>query len=140
MTTENIGLFKAMNAKMQYLQKRQQVISQNIANANTPEYKPSDLSKVDFGKVLENVTGDKGKSVPKVTLAATSPNHLAPDSKMLPRVEKQKTTYEVTPDKNAVDVEEQMIKSNDVQMNYNLMLNIYSSNMDMMRTSLGRRG
>jgi flagellar basal-body rod protein FlgB len=138
MTTENIGLFQAMNAKMQYLQQRQKVISQNISNANTPNYRPNDLTKVDFGRTLGNVLERKG--VAKVGLDATSPMHLSPDASMQARVQRQKATYEVKPDSNGVDVEEQMIKSSDVQMNYNLMLNVYASNMDMIRTSLGRRG
>ncbi len=141
MTTENIGLFQALGAKMNYLQTRQKVISQNISNANTPNYTPSDLSKIDFGTTLDNVSKSKTMSVKPVTLASTEPGHMQPaNAELHARVEKQKSTYEVTPDKNGVDVEEQMVKANDVQMNYNLMLNVYSSNMDMIRMSLGRRG
>ena len=138
MTTENIGLFKAMNAKMAYLQQRQKVISQNISNADTPGYKPSDMSELNFGSTLDNVTKNSG--IKKVTMESTNPNHLSPSGNMSARVEKSKVTYDIKPDKNAVDVEEQMIKSSDVQMNYNLMLNVYTNNMDMVRMSLGKRG
>ena len=55
------------------------------------------------------------------------------------RVQKQKETYEVAPDKNGVVLEEQLVKSNDVQMDYNLMINLYRQNVDLIRTSLGRR-
>jgi flagellar basal-body rod protein FlgB len=137
MTTENIGLFKAINAKMSYLQTRQKVISQNISNANTPGYKPSDLGELNFGSTLDNVT--KSSGIKKVTMESTDPGHISPDAHMQASVQKSKTTYEVKPDKNAVDIEEQMTKASDVQMNYNLMLNVYSNNMDMVRMSLGRR-
>lgn len=137
MTTSNISLFQAMNAKMNYLQERQKVISQNISNANTPGYHPSDMTEVNFGRVLQNVTRDNG--VKKVSLEATSPNHLAPDSSLQARAKEQRVTYEVKPDENGVVLEEQMMKANDVQMNYNMMLNLYSSNMDMIRTSIGRK-
>ncbi|HOO82875.1 MAG TPA: flagellar basal body protein, partial [Alphaproteobacteria bacterium] len=60
MTTENIALLKALGAKMDFLNQRQRVISQNIANTDTPGYRPKDLKPVDFGNVLQNVT--KGKS------------------------------------------------------------------------------
>lgn len=139
MTTENISLFQAMNAKMHYLQDRQKVISQNISNANTPNYQPSDLSKVDFGSTLDNVMKNKG-GVKSVKMEATSPGHMGFDEKVpQARTEKQKVTYEVDPDKNAVVLEEQMMKASDTQMNYNLMLNVYASNMEMIRTSIGRR-
>ena len=52
MTIENIGLFQAMSAKMNYLAERQKVISQNVANADTPGYTSQDLKKVDFGKII----------------------------------------------------------------------------------------
>lgn len=137
MTTSNIGLFQAMNAKMQYLQDRQKVISQNIANANTPDYKPNDMTTPDFGAVLENVIRNKG--IKKVTLEATSAGHLAPDAHMQGRMKPQKTSYEIKPDENGVVIEEQMLKASDTQMNYNTMLNLYASNMEMLRTSIGRK-
>ena len=43
MTTQDIGLFKALGAKMDYLGQRQRVIAQNVANADTPNYRPNDL-------------------------------------------------------------------------------------------------
>ncbi len=139
MTTENIGLFQAMNAKMQYLDQRQKVISQNIANADTPDYKPRDLTNVDFGTVLKNVQKDDSK-VPAVRMAATNANHLPTNNAVeKARINKQKLVYETAPDKNGVVMEEQLVKANDVQMNYNLMLNLYKSNMDMMKSALGRR-
>lgn len=135
--TTDISLFKALEAKMGYLNTRQRVISQNIANADTPNYQPSDLTKVDFGRVLTNVTKDKS-----LRMVSTAAGHMPAVSegvvgKTKERV--QKETYEVAPDKNGVILEEQLIKSNDVQMDYNLMVNIYRQNVDMIRTSLGRR-
>lgn len=139
MTTENISLFKAMGAKMHYLQDRQKVISQNISNANTPNYKPSDLSKVDFGSTLDNVM-KSSNGVKPVKLDVTSPSHMGFSEKgEEARVEKQRVTYEVKPDKNGVVLEEQMMKASDTQMNYNLMMNVYSSNMELIRTSIGRK-
>jgi flagellar basal-body rod protein FlgB len=139
MTTENIGLFQAMGAKLKYLDQRQKVISQNIANADTPEYKARDLTKVDFGTVLKKVQHDSDK-VPPVRMAATNPNHLPlPSDIDNARINKQKMVYETAPDKNGVVMEEQLVKANDVQMNYTLMLNLYKSNIDMMRSAIGRR-
>lgn len=133
--TTDISLFKGLNAKMNYLNQRQTVISQNIANADTPRYQPSDLTKVDFGRVLRKVTGDKS-----VQMAATKANHMpAPNDIVAGKVREEKETYEVAPDANGVILEEQLIKSNDVQLDYNLMVSLYRQNVDMIRTSLGRR-
>jgi len=101
MAMETIGLFKAITAKMNYLDQRQQVIAQNIANADTPNYRPHDLSKVDFSSVLKNVTGSHN-----IRPVTTHENHMpsavsidSPDSR------ESKTTYEVAPAGNAVIVE-----------------------------------
>ena len=53
MSTQEIGLLKAIGAKLDYLGQRHKVIAENIANADTPGYKPKDLTPVDFGSVLK---------------------------------------------------------------------------------------
>lgn len=125
-----------MNAKMRYLTQRQKVISQNVANADTPSYNAQDLQKVDFSRMLENV-GTKNKMA--VKLETSNAGHLLPvDASPNPREMTNRKPYEVNPSGNGVDLEEQMMKSNDVQMNYSLMVNLYRDNMDMIRTALGK--
>lgn len=141
MATENIGLFQAMNAKMNYLTQRQKVISQNVANADTPGYLAQDLKKADFSKMLEKVDGGHKQ----VSLKGTNAMHLSAngDSLASPKFkvksEDNTTPYNAKPDGNTVILEEQMMKSNDVQMQYSLMVNLYRDNADMIRTAMGRR-
>ncbi len=136
MTIENISLFQAMNAKMSYLAERQKIISQNVANADTPGYMAQDLGKVDFSKLVENISKDKMH----VSMESSNPGHLAaPDQSPNPKMAKSKSPYEVKPDGNSVVLEEQMVKSSDVQMNYTLMLNLYRDASDMIKTSIGKK-
>jgi flagellar basal-body rod protein FlgB len=132
----DIGLFNAIGAKIKYLGKAQEIVSQNVANADTPGYRPKQLTAVDFGAFLpQNGTSDT------LQLARTSGDHLLKgggqpgQSKETP----QKMTYEVAPAGNAVILEEQLIKANDIRMQYDLMVNLYSRNMQLMRTALGSR-
>lgn len=136
MTIENISLFQAMNAKMNYLSQRQKIISQNVANADTPGYQPKDLEKVDFGRLLTNVTKEKTPSVQMVT---TDDSHLPLNNAASTREQVKKRTYEVAPSGNGVIMEEQLMKSNDVQLNYNMMVNLYRSNVGMIRTAMGKK-
>ena len=46
-----------MGAKMNYLDTRQGVIAQNIANADTPDFRSRDLTDVVFGTMLIEVSG-----------------------------------------------------------------------------------
>lgn len=134
MTTQNIPLFQAMGAKLNYLETRNKVISQNIANSDTPKYRPRDLTPVDFGAVLKDLTGKS-----KVYMDTTQPGHMAtPDSVERTRNQKQRVTYEVAPAENAVILEEQMVKATEISMDYNLLTNLMRKQSGMIRTALGR--
>lgn len=133
MTTENLTLFKALGAKMNYLSQRQRVISQNIANADTPGYRPQDLTPVDFGKVIKNITHSRN-----VALETTDAQHLPPPNTVAEAKEKvQKKTYDVAPTGNAVVMEEQLINAGRTNMDYNLMTTLYQKNMRMIQIALG---
>ncbi|PZQ48453.1 MAG: flagellar basal body rod protein FlgB [Micavibrio aeruginosavorus] len=135
MSIQNLPLMKAMTAKMEYLDKRQGIIADNIANADTPKYQSKDLTKVDFGAVLSKITDSK-----KVTLETTNPLHMPnPDAVANAKDRKDKLTYEVAPDKNGVIIEEQMVKSGETQMDYNLMTSLMTKTANMYKIALGRQ-
>lgn len=134
MDIKNIALFQAMGAKMNYLSTRQGVIAQNIANADTPEYRPRDLTKVDFGAILKDVTGSN-----KIRMEKTAPGHIGPGGTLgREDIRKSRMTYEVAPDDNGVIIEEQMIKASQTTMDYNLITNLMRKNVGMIQTALGK--
>lgn len=133
MSTQNIGLLKALGAKMDYLSQRQRVISQNVANADTPGYRPQDLKPVNFSSVLKDVAGSSG-----VQMVSTNPNHVGAAGEIAAAKEgKQKKVYEVAPDGNSVIMEEQMLNSNQTIMDYNLMTSLYQRNVRLMKIAIG---
>jgi flagellar basal-body rod protein FlgB len=136
MSISNIPLMKAMAAKMDYLDKRQQILAQNIANADTPNYQSKDLTEVDFGAVLKNVT-KRGR----LTIDSTHERHMpSPGQIDRSREAKDRWTYEVAPDRNGVILEEQMVKATKTQMDYNLLTNLMTKQSSMYRTAIGRNG
>lgn len=133
MTTQNIGLMKAITAKMSYLNQRQGVLAQNIANADTPGYQARDLKEVDFSGVLKDVTRSS-----QVKPETTSANHIGGGGQIAPsEASVSKPDYEIAPAGNAVILEEQMLKMSRNMMDYNLMTTLYQKNVSMMRTALG---
>lgn len=135
MSIQNVPLMRAMAAKMNYLNQRQGVLAQNMANGDTPGYQSKDLTKVDFGAVLKNVTDTN-----RVTLAATQEGHMPDPSKIADTKNKaDKITYEVSPDGNGVIMEEQMVKANETMMDYNLMTSLMNKQTAMYRIALGRQ-
>ncbi|MAM34992.1 MAG: flagellar basal body rod protein FlgB [Micavibrio sp.] len=136
MTIQNIALFQALGAKMDYLDTKQKVIAQNISNADTPNYRAREISDVDFGRVLSDVTGSK-----KVRMASTNAGHMPAAGEVSKgKNVKQKTTYEVAPSENSVILEEQMMRANETSIDHTLMMNIMRKNIGMIRTALGQGG
>src|SRR5437764_2344117 len=68
MPISDIPIFSMLRTRMQWHQERQQVLADNVANADTPNFRPSDLSPPDFNRP-PNAGGP-------VVLARTDPKHL----------------------------------------------------------------
>lgn len=133
MSTQNIPLFKALGAKMDYLTQRQRIISENIANSDTPGFRPQDLKPVDFSATLKKVGGGAG-----VTMVSTNPGHMPnADATVNVKEQKIKKPYEVAPAGNAVVMEEQVVNSNQTQMDYNLVASLYQKNVRLIKLALG---
>lgn len=140
MTIQDIGLFQAISSKMDFLNQRQSIIASNIANSDTPGYRPKDLVKVDFSSMVESSTRKGGNmGVKNVSLAATNEGHLgsAQSGGVDGKARKQRDMYEVAPAGNSVIIEEQLLDSNQNSMDYNLMLSVYQKQVGMIRTALG---
>jgi len=134
-----IPLFALAIDRMAWLDRRQQLLAENIANSDTPGFKPSDLKPLDTSKAL-------GKSVGGGTLppTVTNPMHIgaaeggrggAPVT-----AERERHPYETTPSGNAVVIEEQMVKVAETQADYQMATSLYRKYMDMLKLALGRSG
>lgn len=128
-----------MYAKMDFLQKRQEVYSQNIANADTPNYRPKDIKTPDFSSVMGDVGRKAGGG--GVKMEATNAMHISTQSSVHnPRLQKADDVYEAAPDDNSVVLEEQIYKASKNLMDYQAMTNIYRRNVGLVRLAvLGNR-
>jgi flagellar basal-body rod protein FlgB len=132
---DNIGLFKGMTGKMSWLNDRQVLVSQNVANADTPGYVPSDLKEVDFGAIMA-----AAQNKPKIAQAATQAGHINTGA-TLPngKPTEQRVVYEAAPDgENAVVLEEQLLKAQKTSSDYQLMVNLYRKNIGMIKVAIGK--
>lgn len=128
-------LFKMARQKMSWLGQRQAVLAQNIANANTPNYRSKELEALDFQREL--------KTLAPVRMAATAGHHLngtvTPPKYRTDKVS-LRDVYEINPDGNSVVMEEQLMKVNETQMQYQLATNLYQKHVKMLRMALGNQG
>lgn len=122
---------------MDYLAERQDVLSQTIANSDTPGFKPKDLKKLDFEKLADAYAK-------KLDLRVTQGSHIdtyqskgnVPEFE----VEKQKKTFERKPVENAVNLQEQMMKVNENAFDYLTTTNLYNKTVQLFKTAIGNRG
>jgi len=136
----NLPVVQAMGQQMGWLSKRQRVLSNNIANANTPNFAPSDLKQLDFQKLVERTGG--GSGVKSVALNRTNGNHMDMNGSMsgqLPDAKESKEVYETSPDGNGVNLEEQMIKSSQTAGDYQKISNLYSRHVKIINTAMRGR-
>ncbi len=141
MDLKNISLFKTLNQKMSWLNERQKVLAQNIANANTPGYISQDLKKVSFQEHLNKTEAtDSGQA--RTIMQSSDPRHMNSSGGMSGHFEiRQRTSefMEATPDGNTVDLERELSKMAEVQMEYTLASNLYKKHIGMLKMSLGRK-
>ncbi len=139
---ENLALMNGLAQKMEYLQVRQRVIAQNLTQANTPGYKAHDVKTPDFRQTMAAFSNRQPLAQgEKLAVSKTSDAHFAHRT-LIDRREsgdKVRRTYDVTPSENSVNIEEQMINASQTAIDYQLVTNIYSKNLDLLRTAIGRQ-
>ena len=131
MDLRKIPLFDMMARRLSWLGQRQQVLATNIANADTPHYKPRDLKPLDFAQMA---SGHMAKLEPAVTNPLHMASTNAPDETSAK--EKSKQPVETTISGNAVTLEEELMKANQNATNYELTTNLYRKHLAMFREAL----
>jgi flagellar basal-body rod protein FlgB len=136
-------LSEYIERKMDWLAQRQTVIAENIANANTPNYKPKEIEP--FDKVLSSTLdaqGAKGKSSPNFKMNTTQPGHLngtVATSGGQYKVSAAKDVYEVKPSGNGVVLEQQMTDLAETTGQYQMMTGLYKKSLTLLKTALSGR-
>lgn len=130
MSDGKTNLMQLMARRMDYLGDRHKVLAQNVANADTPNYRPSDLRQKNFLQAMKEANS-------RQPLALTHPNHLLPVSPQTKfAVDKEKKPYETALDKNGVVLEEQMMKMTQNQSDYTLNAELYNRYTAMAKMAL----
>ena len=140
MTLDDIPLFSALKGRLGYLSERQRVISQNVANSDTPGYRPHDLkpftikassgpqagapmalAQTSAGRMIGGMGAGQGQAG-----GAYTPQ-VAPDS-------------ETRLDGNQVVLEEEMMKLTDARMNYDTAIGFYEKSLSMIQLAIRTPG
>jgi flagellar basal-body rod protein FlgB len=109
---------------------RQQVISENIAHADTPGYRARDI--VDFAETLE--------STPAFAARVTRPGHIPFGADARGFAPEEVTAFGAeTPNGNTVSLEDQMIRAAGARQSHDMALGVYAKSLEILRMALGSR-
>jgi len=141
MDITSIPIMNALKKQMNWLNTNQSVISQNIANADTPGYHAKDLQKNDFSSLVSELSGGQSAGRGSVNMRTTNARHMnasgvAGDEAT---VKKAKNSEEAL-NGNSVVLEEEMLKLADNQMKYGMVVNLYKKNLGLLKIAMGKSG
>ena len=122
----DLPLLGQIKGRLGWLDERQRVIAQNVANSDTPGYAARDLNTpTDFARALREGGG--------VRMTRTSAMHIAPRTPAARFDSAAAPDSETTLDGNSVVVEEQMLKMAESRMAYDAAIGFYQKSMQMLR-------
>lgn len=135
MALGDLPIFTMLKQRMNWLAERQQVLAQNVANANTPGYIARDLQELDFGKMVKN---DGVALAPVATNASHIGRQVAGQGlgEAKGGVIMSSPDTETVPGGNSVVLEDQMIKVADTQSSYEMVTGLYAKSLGLLRMAV----
>lgn len=122
------GVFDLAEQRLAWLEQRQRMLAQNVANANTPRYAAQDLAP--FASALARASAASPARTQEGHLAGTQGGPLQADRSVRPK--------ERAPDGNAVALEDELVKVADTEQAQELTTGLYGKYMSLFRLALGR--
>ena len=133
MPIADLPVFSMLRTRMHWHQERQRVLAENVANAETPNFRPRDLAQPEFRQAASAAT--------QVMLARTSAGHLGELAGAGTGQFKQDRDLRsnVRPAGNAVNLEDEMLKVASNAMDYQAAATLYSRSLGLIKMAITRR-
>jgi len=130
MPISDIPILAMLRERMQWHQARQQVLAENVANADTPNYQAKDLAPPDFQREL---------SVASLALVRTDAGHIVgAGGGGLQFATDESARYEVRPRGNSVTHEDEMLKVASNQMDFEAVTSLYTHSLALIKLAIGK--
>jgi len=134
MAISDLPVLSALRTKMQWHQERQKVLSENVSNSDTPNFKPRDLVEPKFSPAGTR-SGTIGSLAMMQTVSGTT---IAASAGGQSFDVNGKVGFETRPAGNAVSLEEEMMKVSANQMDYAAVTSLYSKSLHLLKTAIGK--
>jgi flagellar basal-body rod protein FlgB len=127
----DLPLVAMLKTRMHWHQTRQKILAENVANADTPGFKPQDLQDLAFSRSGAVTTASLGVLRTDAGHMTGAPGRSGEDATGARR-------FETTPSGNAVSLEDEMLKSSQNQSDFQLAASLYQKSLQMLRIAAGR--
>tara|TARA_B100000029_G_scaffold442205_1_gene460459 strand:+ start:473 stop:880 length:408 start_codon:yes stop_codon:yes gene_type:complete len=133
MDLNSLTLFQAAKKRLRWLTQRQEVLSQNIANADTPRYRSRDLRGYDFREIVRRERF-------KMNMQVSEGKHMGGRRRRIRDFleEKDFRPFETASAGNSVILEEQMAKVNNSSISHRLTTQLYKKHLKMFKIAIGK--
>lgn len=132
MPISGLPILDMLRTKMQWHQERQRLLAENIANADTPNFRPRDLTAPTFDRTAPVAH--------PVALQRTNPAHVIGAMSAGTGVfQSASGGSETRPTGNAVSLEEEMLKVAQNQMDHQAAATLYAKSLGLVKTAIGKR-
>ena len=122
------GLIDLLTQKMSYLNQKQGVIAENVANVDTPNYKQLELKPFTFGDALRQAN---------IGMTVTDPRHIVPAALAGVNAKTIKSKdVDVTANGNSVDVTGQMMEVSKTSLEYQKVTSVYHKMVGLFKIAI----
>ncbi len=126
----NLTLLNLASALAAHATARQQVISENVAHADTPGYRARDIA--DFASIVDDGPGFAAR--------VTRPEHMAFGAGPEGFQPRESAIFGAeTPNGNSVSLEDQMTRAAEVRQEHDMALGVYAKSLEILRAVVVRR-
>ncbi len=128
---------RELTAALDLREQRQAVLASNLANVDTPNYRPRDLA-------FEGFLADAGASADALPLARTAPGHLAagepPDGAVATDEVVERSDRADSMDLNGVDLDREVARFADNAVRFDATVEMFQRRLATLRYALGELG
>ena len=135
MDLANSSFFGVLRQRLDQLSERQRLISENIANASTPGYRPRDLDTTGFERMLAAQAGGGGLAMTRTNAKHMTAGGGSGDAKVVAAPDS-----ETTMDGNQVVLEDEMAKAADTRMQFETGIALYQKGLALVRMAVKAPG
>ena len=141
MEPSDLSVFKRLQGRMKWLTARQEVLAENVANANTPGYRARDIKAPSFGGVMSMMRPTSVTTVGGGMQTASAPGTIPIRSKSDGAGTREvREDLQVSLSGNSVDLEAELKKAADAALEYQTITHLYRKNMEFLRMAVQSNG